>query len=589
MRRHQKPLFGGYVILLALSCAISSTAQAQFRPTQTNPGILTPAPAEITPDDLSGQRNPVPEHKDGEPAKLDVPLPPADQHATLLTFILRDIHVEDSTIFSQKDFAPLIAPYLNRKITFQDMDKLTGAINDLYRDKGYLTSRAYVPPQVIENNALTIRVREGRVGQISISGNRSFRAGLIASRLATEPGQLLNIPKLEKDLNLNNRLNPYRIKATLAAGSKPGETDIKLDVLEKLPWQVATTFDDQGRPTIGTYRWGTELSNQSLTGHADQLSIHQLSSAGTEVVVASYALPLNASGTEIGGTFAYSGVNVDLNTPHPPKVTGKAFNYGLSLSQPLDRQRVWVADAGMNLRNIYSYVDHTLNSEDDIRSLQVGLNYDRYDRWGRTFIRGQSTLAPAWMGANRTFWKTESYLTRLIVLPANNLLIIRGAAQFTPDALPSAEQFQVGGAFSVRGFTEGLLTGDRGYSFGVEHRWPIPGLKKVNPWLAERVQGASFFDMGQTWLDRSNQRFIGGVSNRPDRTLLIGAGAGLRIQLTRLAQGFVDFGFGLTDQHHVETNAQPSFRVHFGLRSNLLPEDYKTRSQDTTVLKSPQK
>jgi hemolysin activation/secretion protein len=300
-------------------------------------------------------------------------------------------------------------------------------------------------------------------------------------------------------------------------------------------------------------------------------------------------VPLNARGTELGGTFAYSGVNVDSGIPHPPKITGKAMNYGINLSQPLDQERTWVADAGLNWRFIRSYVNHDLVSEDNISSIQLGLNFNRYDHWGRTFARGQTTFAPAWMGSNRTFWKSEGYLTRLIALPANNLLIIRGAAQFTPDALPSAEQFQVGGAFSVRGFTEGLLTGDRGYSFGVEHRWPIPGLKKINPWLAERIQGASFFDIGQTWLDRSSTRFVGGISNQPDRTLLMGAGAGLRIQLSRLAQGFVDFGFGLTDQHKVEPNAQPSFRVHFGVRSNLLPEDYKARGQDVTVLQAPRK
>jgi hypothetical protein len=45
-------------------------------------------------------------------------------------------------------------------------------------------------------------------------------------------------------------------------------------------------------------------------------------------------------------------------------------------------------------------------------------------------------------------------------------------------------------------------------------------------------------------------------------------------------QGFVDFGFGLLDRSDVEPNAQPTARIHFGVRSDLLPDDYRTWGKD---------
>jgi hemolysin activation/secretion protein len=245
--------------------------------------------------------------------------------------------------------------------------------------------------------------------------------------------------------------------------------------------------------------------------------------------------------------------------------------------QPLDRNRHLTMDGSLNFRRIVTYFDGDRDSagQVDIAALRLGLTYDRPDRFGRSVLRAQTSIAPGWMGANTKFWKNEFLGTRLITLPHRNLLILRGQAQLTSDALPAAELMQIGGAYSVRGYTEGLLAGDRGYNLTVEHRWPIPGLGHVSPWLADRVQGATFFDIGQVSLDRRSSLFVEGQSQRPQHTLLMGAGVGLRARLNSLLQGFVDFGWGLVNRTSVEPNAQPSFRVHFGIRANMFPEDYR--------------
>ena len=149
------------------------------------------------------------------------------------------------------------------------------------------------------------------------------------------------------------------------------------------------------------------------TGIGDRLTARWLGAAGTQVAIGSYFVPINRYGTEIGGIFAYSHVNVDLpNTANQPKITGDAYSYSALVSQPLDRDRVWVADGGLNIRRINNFFNDDLASQDDIRSLQVGLNFDKFDDRGHTFARVQNSFAPEW-GGSSTFWKAVSTPTRL--------------------------------------------------------------------------------------------------------------------------------------------------------------------------------
>ena len=298
---------------------------------------------------------------------------------------------------------------------------------------------------------------------------------------------------------------------------------------------------------------------------------------------------MGSKGAEVSALFGFSHVNVDLDSlgvKKQPTLIGNAYNYGLLYSRPFDRERVWVMDAGLNARRSSSFSDSKKTLTNDVRSLTLGLNFDKYDRLGRTFSRMQTTFAPEWLGANTHFFKLENYVTRVTRLPKNNLLLLRGYSQYSPNALPTIEQFQLGGINSVRGYTQGLLLGDRGYNLNAEWRWPIPMLSHVNPWMAERLQGALFFDYGQAWLNKNSQNFVAGISNTSKRTTLMSAGVGLRAHLTDYMQGYADLAFGLLNRDTVEPFGQPSMRVHFGVRSELLSNDYKSRTDVVTPIKT---
>lgn len=556
--------------ILAASFFVSCPAWAQQLPTQQNPGTLTPMQPPISPQDIG---------KPMDEIKLEVPQQVAPNRLESPRFFVRNINVEGSSLFSQEQLHALVAPYEGKEESLDELNQAVEAINQKYHDKGYLTSVAFVPPQDIENGNVTIQIREGRIGRIQLEGNHFYRARVVERNIDEAPGELLNFKTLQGDLNRSNRINDgYKLRAILKAGEEPGTTDIKLQVAERQPYQISPTFDNEGRPFICMYRWGLEARNDNVTGFGDRLYGRWIQSSGTRIFLGNYSVPLNKYGTEVSANYSYSKVNVDLNIPEPPDIMGKAVSYGLRLTQPLDRERTWTADAGVNWRSVRTFFEDDRTGNDQIRSVDIGLNYNKYDRYGRTFNRVQNTFGVGVLNGNAKFWKAEDYFTRIVNLPMRNMLILRGYGQITPDALPAAEAMQIGGVYSVHGYTEGVLIGDRGFSLGVEDRFPIPGLRKVSPWLDDRLRGAVFYDIGRVWLDKSNKQFIAGISDLPERTLLQGAGVGLRYQLSRFLQGYVDVGFGLNNRKEIEPLGQPTARISFGIRSDLLPENYMVRN-----------
>ncbi len=490
---------------------------------------------------------------------------------------------------NEQALKPLVLPYEGQFQTVSSLGALLSKITGYYRDKGYFTTEAYLPPQEVREGVLVVKVQEGVIGSISLEGNRFYSARVINRYLGQKPGSLLNMKQLEQDLKAINRFEEgMKVKAFLSPGQEPGQTNIKLKVAERQPWQISPTFDNQGRYFIGLYRAGLEIRNDSLFKRSDRFYARYLGAEGMQVGMAAYSLPLNRWGTELSGSWAFSRVNVKLPVDNAPSITGRSYNAGILLSQPLGENRNWQLDAGLNWQRADNFFEGEQTNRTDVHSFQIGLNFDRYDRWGRTFNRVQNTVAFKGAGSRDSFWKVENYLYRVIALPKNNLLILKSYGQWTPDALPPIQQFQLGGYSSVRGFTEGALIGDRGYNLGVEYRFPIPGLARVSPWVAQRVQGSLFYDFGQVWQDSSNPAYNRRTATLAKTTLLQGVGFGFRAQLSRYLQGFVDVGFGLGDRRAIEPEGrQPTARVHLGLRSDFLPTDYRMRHNNTLPNKPP--
>lgn len=435
------------------------------------------------------------------------------------------------------------------------------------------------------------KVATPTIGSVSFEGNKYTRDFVIKNVLdpiGDKQGEVLDQAWLNKEVGRINKQQKFKLKGYVTQNeSNPNEADIHFDVYERQPWQLSLTADNQGRPGAGMYRWGTIVSNENLLGIGDKLTLSYVGSSRSTRAGAVYDLPLNTRGGKFQAKYFYHRINYDKQyTPGNDKILGQDNVLVLTLEQPLDKKRIYTPFISTLFRQVT--LDRHFSPgvgkrrivAADPRPIAVGLKYKRPDKLGLTKMKIAGIVGQRWFGGDSQFFRLNVNAKRTFKLPKKNMLVMRGQYQYSPDAMPPVQQIGIAGAYQVRGYTEGLIYGDRGYQFSLEHHWPIPFLSKVDPAVASRFKGVTFFDMGQAWQDKSSGRFTSGVTNDSNRTLLMAVGGGIRYKINRFAQGFCDVAWGLGRRNELELGGSPSVRVHFGVRSNLLPKKYAKHDGD---------
>jgi hemolysin activation/secretion protein len=547
----------------------------------SNPGSLTNTGLEQVNKKNRLERNPVygiVEDEKIKPTDEVVRLELPDAIGTPSFQIYDDLHhiqIVGNTIFTEADFKPLVDRFLASSRSTKDVQALIHQMDRKYYEKGFLTSKTLFESSA--NHTLSLRVVEGRVSQIDIDGNHFQKDKHILKDLKLKEGDLLNLKELQDTVaGVNSSQDLYKVKARLSAGKEAGQSVLTYEVEERLPFKLSVFSDNRGRPLIGQTRWGTEFEYANPLGKGDKLTLGYTGARGTTIAESAYTIPVNNRGTSVGVAYSFAYVHVQ-NRTGSDRLTGHAHNYSVFLNQNIEQISGLSLNTGFNLRKITSLENGVESGESDVTSATAGFNWDKSDKIGRSNLNGTVTAGSALLGGDNTFMKYELAGTRIFNLPKNQYLVFNGYTMLSSGPLPGFEQMQIGGSSSVRGFTEGLLYGDRGVTVNAEYRYPIWGLSKIAPKLSENLQGVLFADASQVVVDKHTSGRLDSASKRGNTTL-VGTGVGLRLAINDALEGFVDFGVGLTERDAVEPNAQPSVRVHFGVRSQLIPAKYRKRS-----------
>jgi hemolysin activation/secretion protein len=547
----------------------------------SNPGSLTNTGLEQVNKKNRLERNPVygiVEDEKIKPTDEVVRLELPDAIGTPSFQIYDDLHhiqIVGNTVFTEADFKPLVDRFLASSRSTKDVQALIHQMDRKYYEKGFLTSKTLFESSA--NHTLSLRVVEGRVSQIDIDGNHFQKDKHILKNLKLKEGDLLNLKELQDTVaGVNSSQDLYKVKARLSAGKEAGQSVLTYEVEERLPFKLSVFSDNRGRPLIGQTRWGTEFEYANPLGKGDKLTLGYTGARGTTIAESAYTIPVNNRGTSVGVAYSFAYVHVQ-NRTGPDRLTGHAHNYSVFLNQNIEQISGLSLNTGFNLRKITSLDNGVKSGESDVTSATAGFNWDKSDKIGRSNLNGTVTAGAGLLGGDNTFMKYELAGTRIFNLPKNQYLVFNGYTMLSSGPLPGFEQMQIGGSSSVRGFTEGLLFGDRGVTVNAEYRYPIWGLSKIAPKLSENLQGVLFADASQVVVDKHTSGRLDSASKRGNTTL-VGTGVGLRLAINDALEGFVDFGVGLTERDAVEPNAQPSVRVHFGVRSQLIPAKYRKRS-----------
>jgi hemolysin activation/secretion protein len=456
------------------------------------------------------------------------------------------------------------------------MQKAADLVTDAYRKKGYITSRAYLPPQKIEGKTLEIRVVEGLMGNLQIKGSKHFKSSLFRKRINLKKGEVFNYNILRADLGKINQYPDRNARAVLAPGKEAGTTDVLLEVQDRLPIHLGVGWDNFGSRYIEKDRYQINLTHNNLLGLDDILTFqYQIAEADVyRLTSLRYLFPVLDT-TEIGFFMARS--KIDLGREYEDlKVRGKSKLYSIYLTQDLiNLENLSLKlNLGFDYKNIFNFQSDSITSRDSLRVAKTGLNLSMSDSFGRTIINGEFDYGiPDIMGgmqkkdplasrsgAGAKFIKNTLDILRLQKLPFSTTLLWKNQLQFSPYILPAAEQFQLGGIVNMRGYPPAEYVGDKGYAMSWELSVPfyfIPKnikvpLSKVKLYDALRVIG--FYDWGNVNLRRPQ-------AGEEETKTLRSIGCGMRFNLPENFSLRIDIGWPLDKTPSDNDHCHPWFQV----------------------------
>ena len=489
--------------------------------------------------------------------------------------VVKDFDVVGSSIFSDRELNQAVKSYRNRPLTLPELFQARSTITELYTEKGYVSSGAYIPPQELDNGTVKIAVLEGQLEEISVSGTDNLSPKYISQRIETAAGKPINVDSLLSALQLL-RLDPLieNVSAELSAGIRPGTSLLDIKIQEADVFNVSTSFNNSRSPSVGTNQRSIGINHGNLLGFGDRLNLEYANTKGSNAFDVGYGLPFNSKNGTIDAAFGTNSNDVIEDPFSPLDIESKSRYYELSLRQPILLEPTKEFALGMSLTRTESetfllddsfQLSRGANDEGETRISAVRLFQEFVNRNDKEVLAFRSQFSLGVDAFNPTInddgepdstflsWRGQSQWVRR--LDEDFLLLLRGDAQISGGNLVPLEQFRIGGVNSARGYRQDLSLGDSGLFGSAELRIPVLRFKKFDG----LVQVAPFFDVGTVWNSGDVE-----VTN----ATLPAIGVGLNLSLGDRFNARLDWGIPLTSVEGEDSSLQED-GVYFSIDSNF--------------------
>jgi hemolysin activation/secretion protein len=476
-------------------------------------------------------------------------------------FDIKGYQVEGNTLLAADSIALILTPFTGAGRDFGTVQEALDALEGAYRDEGYSMVSVALPEQELAGGVVRLKVNENRIGKINIEGNRYFDQANIRRSLPTlNQGQTPNLNAASRSLRIANENPAKKINLQLQNSEKENEVDANIAVKDEAPWKVGFTADNTGDKQTGTGRLGILIQHANVFNHDHLLTLQHIWSPEkvdqVNIFSLGYRVPLYSLGASIDVIGAYSNVDSGSITAGTTNmnVSGKGSILGLRYNQNLTRFGNY--EHKLTLALDYRAYENNV----DLAGMPLGNNVTVHplsltytgtfatDTMSASFyLTDAQNLAGSWDGRDtpEDIEKARSGASQNynIVRYGGNLSFALGAdwqaratmnAQLTRDLLVPGERFGIGGANTVRGFSEREFADDQGYAWSVELY--TPDLSKPLGVTAVQSRLLMFYDRG--YVSRRDPA-PGDIQN----TQIASFGPGLRITDGKRLSISADCGF----------------------------------------------
>ncbi len=444
---------------------------------------------EATPTDNTGQ----------------VPAVGAEPNTGGACFDISEVKIDGATRLSAFSLQQITRGYGQRCIGVGDITALLKALTDLYLDKGFVTSRAYVPPQDIAGTKqLRLVVVEGTISDIYLNGKKPERSMSLATAFPGVNGNVANIRDIEQGLEQINRLPSNNAETSMLPGNDDGTSILNVENKPGKRWNASLSNSNLGQETTGYSQTNVTL------GLDDVIGLNDL-----------WGLSYGRTGPDYpwGGDGRGHSSNYSVNASVPYgywtySASGSWYTYDSSIPGNFGSINT-SGDSGQIGFNVDRVI---LRDKDSITTLRGGLSYKQTNNFllGSRIEVGSRRYSIGTLGLSRsqrvlggvialdfaidqgldvfgavdagtpgagiadprfTRFTTTTSISRPFEAAGHQFEFTTLLnAQYSPDNMFGGEQMGLGGSSNVRGLREGVIFGNNGFFNRNELVW------RTMPW-----------------------------------------------------------------------------------------------------------
>jgi hemolysin activation/secretion protein len=471
------------------------------------------------------------------------------------------IVIDGLVALDRGDFAGVIEPFAGHALDRAGLRRLTDAVANHARARGYILATAWIPEQALPGGVLRVRVDEGGIDEIRIEGSDDPAIRRQLERLlAIRP---LTLAALQREVLLADDISGVWIRKTRF--ERDGGRRILVVDARRQDFAGSALVTTDGTKPVGPVRARINLDANGLISPRDQVDLSfsttPLDPDELAFFSARYSVVVNDAGTLLGAFGSYSRTEPGAYLA-ARELMGEVWQGGVRMRHPLlrsQRRSLWL-EASAEMQDLAQDSFGTLARHDRIALARLGF-YGFGPLAGGT-LQGRATVSQGLdiLGATALgdplasrpdagpgFTRVSWWLNWRRALAGRVSLSFAASGQLSSDPLLIGESFALGGNAFLRGYDFAQAIGDQGVAGLGELRYDWPRALGA----VQHLQLYAFADGGMV------SNLAGG---RGDETLA-SSGAGLRADVTRNLDFDFEVAVPLTDPRYDTGDKTPRINL----------------------------
>lgn len=409
------------------------------------------------------------------PPAIPLPSDTLPESVTQMSCVnVKSISLDGVSLLSATDQQRVVDPYLNRCLSKNDINQLLQAINQAYINKGYITTRAYLPAQSVSQGQFRLQVIEGKIASISLNNNqRASDKRRLAHAFPTSPLNYFKLQDVEQGLDQINRAPSAQGKIALEPSDEVGQTRVVVNTSDEKTWRVRVGVDNQGEKSVGRTRFQFALDKDNLLEINDVWTLSAIRTEDSRALSVTGLIPYQYWTALL--SYSQSAYDVPIVSNINLGGQGRSSLLGIERIMYRDKTEQWSWMAQLITKDNERDINNIALAPDTLSLFKVGGRWlyrspKRQAYIESVFVKGLTAFDAVKDNLNLPNAAPHHQFNKLEIngllrqsLANNWIWLSQAKGQYSRVGLVGSEQLAVGGEDTVRGFSSSVTQADQGF------------------------------------------------------------------------------------------------------------------------------